>query len=128
EERARGARGERDEAERLLGEVARRREEAEEAFAAQTRDRERLQARLYAARSASERIAMRLERVREQAGAAQERRERRMRQVEVLGQQAAADAALAGEEERPQDRIAAIEQELAALDAGREERLARELV
>ena len=127
EERARVVRSERDEAERLLGEVARRREEAEEAFAAQTRDRERLQARLYAARSAGERIALRLERVRDQALAAQERRERRLRQVEVLEQQAAADAQLAGEEERPQDRIAAIERELAALDAGREERLAREL-
>ena len=127
EERARSVRAERDEAERLLGEVARRREAAEEAFATQTRDRERLQARLYAARSASERIAMRLERVREQAVAAAERRERRLRQVEVLEQQAAADAQLAGEEERPQDRIAAIEHELAALDAGREERLAREL-
>jgi chromosome segregation protein len=127
EERARVVRSARDEAERLLGEVARRREAAEEAFAAQTRDRERLQARLYAARSASERIAMRLERVREQAAAAAERRERRMRQVEVLDQQAAADAELAGEEERPQDRIAAIEQELVALDAGREDRLAREL-
>ena len=127
EERARTVRGERDEAERLLGEVARRREEAEEAFAAQTRDRERLQARLYAARSASERIAMRLERVREQAAAAGERRERRLRQVEVLEQQAAADAQLTGEEERPQDRIAAIEEELAVLDAGREERLTSEL-
>jgi chromosome segregation protein len=127
EERARTVRAERDEAERLLGEVARRREEAEEAFAAQTRDRERLQARLYAARAAGERIAMRLERVREQAEAARERRERRLRQVEVLEQQAAADAELAGEEERPQDRMAAIEKELAALDAGREERLAREL-
>src|SRR5215210_5258700 len=127
EQRARAVRAERDEAERLLGEVARRREEAEGAFAAQTRDRERLQARLYAARSASERIAMRLERVREQAGAAGERRERRLRQIELLEQQAAADADLAGEEERPQDRIAAIEQELAALDAGREERLGREL-
>ena len=127
EQRARTARAERDEAERLLGEVARRREEAEEAFAAQTRDRERLQARLYAARSASERIGMRLERVREQAVAAQERRERRLRQVEVLEQQAAADAQLTGEEERPQDRVAAIEQELATLDAGREERLAGEL-
>jgi chromosome segregation protein len=127
EERARVVRGERDDAERLLGEVARRREEAEEAFAAQTRDRERLQARLYAARSAGERIAMRVERVREQAEAARERRERRLRQVEVLEQQAAADAELAGEEESPQDRIAAIEQELAALDAGREERLTREL-
>jgi chromosome segregation protein len=127
EERARAARSERDEAERLLGEVARRREAAEEAFAAQTRDRERRQARLYAARAASERIAMRLERVREQAGAAAERRERRLRQVELLEQQTVADAQLAGEEERPQDRIAAIEEELAALDAGREERLACEL-
>src|ERR671911_612635 len=127
EERARVVRGERDEAERLLGEVARRREEAEEAFAAQTRDRERLQARLYAARSASERVTMRLERVAELADAARERRERRLQQVEVLEQQAAADAKLAGEEERPQDRIDAIERELAALDAGREERLAREL-
>jgi chromosome segregation protein len=127
EERARAVRAERDEAERLLAEVARRREEAEEAFAAQTRDRERLQGRLYAARTASERIAMRMERVREQAGAAVERRERRLRQVEVLEQQAAADAERDGEEERPQDRIAAVEAELAALDAGREERVAREL-
>ena len=127
EERARSVRGERDEAERLLGEVARRREQAEEAFAAQTRDRERLQARLYAARSASERIAMRLERVREQAVAARERRERRLRQLEVLEQQAAADADLSSEEERPEDRIAAIERELAALDAGREQRLEGEL-
>src|SRR5215207_8818408 len=127
EERARSVGAERDEAERLLGEVVRRREEAEEAFAAQTRDRERLQARVYAAQTASERIAMRLERVREQAAAAVERRQRRLRQVELLEQQAAADAALAGEHERPHDRIAAIEEELAALDAGRDERLAREL-
>ncbi|MEA2461942.1 MAG: chromosome segregation protein, partial [Actinomycetota bacterium] len=127
EERARTVRGERDEAERLLGEVARRREQAEEAFAAQTRDRERLQARLYAARSASERIAMRLERVREQAVAARERRERRLRQLEVLEQQAAADADLSSEEERPEDRIAAVERELASLDAGREQRLEGEL-
>jgi chromosome segregation protein len=127
EERARVVRAERDEAERLLGEVARRREEAEDAFAAQTRDRERLQARLYAARSASERIAMRLERVREQAEAARERRERRLRQLEVLEQRAVADADLSSEEERPEDRITAIERELAALDAGREERLAGEV-
>jgi chromosome segregation protein len=127
EERARSVRAERDEAERLLGEVARRREEAEDAFATQTRDRERLQARLYAARSASERIAMRLERVREQAEAARERRERRLRQLEVLEQRAVADADLSSEEERPEDRITAIERELATLDAGREERLAGEV-
>src|SRR5215208_6483172 len=127
EECARTVRAERDEAERLLGEVARRREQAEDAFAAQTRDRERLQARLYAARSASERIGMRLERVREQAVAARERRERRLRQLEALEQRPAADADLSSEEERPEDRINAVERELAALDAGREERLAAEL-
>src|ERR671915_46796 len=93
EERARAARGERDEAERLLAEVARRREEAEEAFAAQSRDRERIQARLFAARSAADRIAMRLERVREQARAASERRERRLRQMEALEAEALRDAA-----------------------------------
>src|SRR5215204_2984923 len=42
EERARSARAERDEAERLLSAVARRREEAEEAFALHTREREAL--------------------------------------------------------------------------------------
>ncbi len=129
EERAAVARAERDEAERLLGEVAHRREQAEEAFSRQARERERLQGRLYAARSAADRIAMRLERVREQAAAAGERRERRLRQVELLEQQAAADVALSSGEEDggTAGRIAAIEAELAALDAGREERLAGEL-
>jgi chromosome segregation protein len=128
EERAVAARAERDEAERLLTEVARRREQAEEAFATQSRARERLQARLYAARSAADRVAMRLERVREQAAAAAERRERRLRQLELLEQQAAADAELAAREEGPEQRIAAIEKELASLDADRAERLERELV
>jgi chromosome segregation protein len=127
ERRALAARVERDDAERLLAEVAQRREEAEEAFAAQSRARERLQARLYAARSAADHVSMRLERVREQAAAAAERRERRLRQLELLEQQAAADAELAARDEGPEHRIAAIEKELAALEAGREERLAREL-
>jgi chromosome segregation protein len=127
EERATAARAERDEAERLLADVARRREEAEEAFATQSRAREQLQSRLYAARSAADRVAMRLERVREQAVAAGERRERRLRQLELLEQQAAADAELAAREDGPEQRIAAIESELAELDAGRAERLEREL-
>jgi chromosome segregation protein len=122
EERARIARAGRDEAERLLGEVARRREHAEEAFASQSRNREELQARLYAARSGAERIAMRAERVREQAAAAQERRERRLRQLELLEAQALADAGDAHAE-----RIRSLERELARLDEGREQRLAREL-
>ena len=45
----------------------------------------------------------------------------------MLEQRAVADADLSSEEERPEDRITAIERELAALDAGREERLGREL-
>jgi chromosome segregation protein len=127
EQRVQAARAERDEAERRLSEVARRREQAEEAFAAQTRDRERLQGRLFAARSAAERMAMRLERVREQGTAAGERRERRLRQLEVLESQAAAEERLSAEEDGPSDRVAEIERELAELEAGREERLAREL-
>jgi chromosome segregation protein len=106
EERARAARGERDEAERLLAEVARRREEAEEAFAAQSRDRERIQGRLFTARSAADRIAMRLERVREQARAASERRERRLRQLELLEAEGARDAA-AEADPLPEDRLPA---------------------
>ena len=127
EERARTARAERDEAERLLAEVGRRRERAEHAFAEQSRERERLQGRVYAARAAHDRIAMRLERVREQGVAAAERRERRERQIELLEQQAAADASLSAEGERPARRMEAIEAELAELDAGRERRLAGEL-
>jgi chromosome segregation protein len=126
EERASSARGERDEAERLLAEVARRREEAEEAFAAGARERERLQGRLFAARSAAERIALRLERVREQGAAADERRARRVHQLEVL-EKIAADAERSSGEGGTSERIAAIERELAELEAGREERLAREL-
>ena len=127
EERARAARASRDEAERLLAEVGRRRERAEHAFAEQSRERERLQGRVYGARAAHDRIAMRLERVREQGAAAAERRERRERQIELLEQQAAADASLSAEDERPARRIEAIEAELAELDDGRERRLAAEL-
>src|ERR687895_1454906 len=124
EQRVRAARAERDQTERLLGEVARRREQAEEAFAAQTRDRERLQGRLYAARSAAERIAMRLERVREQAAAAGERRERRLRQLEVLEGQTRSEARLSSGREA--ERIQTIEREPEELEAGREERLSDE--
>src|ERR687884_596981 len=59
------ARGERDQAERLLGDVAKRREAAEEAFAAHSREREALSGAVFAARSAAERISLRAERARE---------------------------------------------------------------
>ena len=108
EGRAQAAGTERDEAERLLAGVARRREQAEEAFAAQTRDREQLQGRVFAARAAADRVAMRGERVREQAVAAEERRERRLHQLELLEQQAAVDREQSAEQEGPEQRIAAL--------------------
>ncbi|HYN49709.1 MAG TPA: AAA family ATPase [Thermoleophilaceae bacterium] len=152
EERARSARAQRDEAEKLLGEVARRREAAEEAFAAQSHDRERLQGRVFAARSAAERIAMRLERVSEQARAAAERRERRLRQLELLEAEvqraAAAEAGRVPEESLPRppeeavpgatphatweallggDRIRSLEREVRRLESDREARLRDEI-
>jgi chromosome segregation protein len=123
EEAAAAARTGRDDAERLLAAVARRREEAEDAFAAHSREREHLQGRLYAAKSAADRIAMRLERVRDHGAAAEERRERRLHQLELLETQAAdAEPGTANE-----GRIRALEDELEQLDAGLEARLAQEL-
>ncbi len=152
EERAREARAERDAAEKLRGEVARRREEAEEAFAAKSRDRERLQGHVFSARSAAERIAMRLERVSEQTRAAGERRERRLRQLELLEaearKEAAADGAPMSEERLPRppeeavpgattqaawdalppaDRIRSLEREVRRLESDREARLREEI-
>ena len=85
-------------------EVARRREAAEEALAAQSRERERLQGRVFAARSAAERIAMRLERVSEQVRAAAERRDRRLRQLELLEAEAQR-AATAEAEPLPEEAL-----------------------
>jgi chromosome segregation protein len=123
ESRAAAARAERDEAERLLDAVARRREAAEEAFAEQSRGREELQARLFAARSAAERIGMRLDRARETASVAAERRVRRLSQLELLDREAGQGAAAA----KVAGRIAELESELERLDATREERLRAEL-
>jgi chromosome segregation protein len=121
EGRARGARGERDEAERLLADVARRREEAEGAFAAHSRERERLQETLFGARAAAERIAMRLERAQEQGRVAEERARRRQHRLELLGRQAEAQP------DPPAERISALERELERLERSREERRRREL-
>jgi chromosome segregation protein len=129
ESQATSARRRRDEAERLLAAVAERREAAEQSFAAQGRARESLQTRLFAARSAADRIGMRLERARDTAATAGERGERRRSQLELL--ESAARGAAPGRDvselEDPAARVEALERELAALDAGREQRLAEEL-
>ena len=150
EERARAARAGRDEAERLMGEVARRREQAEQAFSEQSSERESIQARLFAARSAAERIALRLERVREQAQAAQERRARRLRELELLEAKALRDAGADADplpDERlprppeedggstraawdalaPVERVRSLEREIARLDTDRQARLREEV-
>jgi chromosome segregation protein len=124
EKGAAAARGDRDEAERLLSEVARRREHAEEAFAAHSREREALSGAVFAARSAAERIALRAERAREverSATAAIARRRRELETIEEIlratGGQAPAESA----------RIEELEAELRALDAERDRRLEIEL-
>ena len=150
EERAKVARSERDEAQRLLGEVAQRREQAEQAFAEQTRERERIQAGLFSARSAADRIAMRLERVRDQGQSATERGARRARELELLEAEAARDAtgeAHALPDERlprppeedggstraawdaltPSDRIRSLEREIDRLENDRQARLREEV-
>ena len=122
ESAAAAARTERDAAEELLAGVAGRREAAEQAVAAQGSEREALQTRSFAARSAAERIALRLERAREEGAAAADGAERRGKRLAELGRQAT--------EEEPDDasaRVAALEQELATLDAARDDRVRDEL-
>jgi chromosome segregation protein len=150
EKRARATRTERDEAERLLTEVAQRREQAEQAFAEQARERERIQAGLFSARSAADRIAMRQERVREQGQAASERGVRRVRELELLEAEAARDPA--GEADQlpderlprppeedggstraawdalaPTDRVRSLEREIGRLETDRQARLRDEI-
>jgi chromosome segregation protein len=120
---AAAARGERDEAERLLAEVARRREAAEEAFAAHSREREQLAGAVYAARSAAEQIGLRAERAREVERSAVSGISRRRRELEAVEEVLRTTPAAAG----GSARIAELEAELAVLDREREARLDEEL-
>ncbi|HEX8075862.1 MAG TPA: AAA family ATPase, partial [Thermoleophilaceae bacterium] len=117
------ARAARDHAERLLGAVSERRERAEEEFAAHSRRREALSGRLFAARSSEERIAMRLERAGEVArrsAAAAERVARERAALEAV-ERDDPDGSPAAE------RVAALESELAGVEADLERRLEDEL-
>ena len=147
EVRARDAAAERDEAERLLGEVARRREAAEAAFAAHNSRREQIQSRRFDAGSAADRIQMRLERVRDQGSAAEDRGRRRESQLELMEAEAAhlaeegeqmpderlpepprqGDGGEAWDVLVPAERVRALERELSRLDAKADERRAEEL-
>jgi chromosome segregation protein len=117
------ARAAADAIEAELSEVGRRREAAEEALSARSSEREALSARFYAARTASERLAMRLEAAGRVASELADRAARRRETIAQLEADAAADPGDEGAEER----IAALQAELAELAEDYQARLEREL-
>ncbi len=122
-EAAAAARVAREEAEAALTEVGARREAAEEALARRTEQREAFAQRVYGARSAAERVELRLERTRSTAEdlvASVTAREHRLKALR-------AEAAVDAPDEKGRERIAALEAELARLDAEHQQQLAREL-
>jgi chromosome segregation protein len=106
-----------------LEEVAKRREAAEEALAARSAQREELSRRAYAARGAAERIGYRAESARAAAGSVGARLAR-YREIEAA---LVAEAASDQDDPEAAQRMAGLEQSLAALDRDREAELARQL-
>lgn len=123
EEAVRGARARRDEAEQALSGVAKRREEAEQALQARSEQREELSGRAYRARAANERVCLRLESVRATATSLNERIVRHDAELTALREQAAADVV----DPEAARRVAALQQELEALERDRRTELEREL-
>ncbi len=109
--------------EKELEAVGRRREEAEEALAARSTEREALSGRFYSARTSSERLSMRLESTQRVASELAERAGRRRETIAHFEAEAAADPGDDGTEER----IAALQTELAELAEDYRARLEREL-
>src|SRR4051794_13966630 len=118
------ARAERDHAERLLTDVAKRREAAEEAFAAHSRDREALSSAVFAARSAADRISLRAERAREVERSSAAAIARRKHELEAIVELLSANG---GEMPVESARVEELEAELRVLDAERDRRLEIEL-
>src|SRR3954452_7740197 len=116
EKAAATARAERDEAERLLSAVGKRRAQAEEGVAAHSREREALSGAVFAARSAAERISLRAERAREVERSSSASIARRRRELETIEQVLEATG---GEAPAESARVEALEAELQALDAER---------
>ena len=114
---------ERDEVQGQLDAVVAERREAEEALAEQAQRRERLAVRARRAAAAADRIELRLERVADRRQQLAERIERRVEQLDELRAQAAADRP----DEAGSARIAALEEELEALERERQATLEREL-
>jgi chromosome segregation protein len=123
---ASAAREARKEAEAELGEVAARRKLAEEALAKRSEQREALARRVERARSAADRIELRLERTRETAEQVAERAQSRTRQLDALRLQAAEDQPEDADPNHP-SRIESLEHQLRELDEDRAAALQREL-
>ena len=117
--RASAARARRQQVERELEAVARRREAAEEALATRSAQREELSRRCFAAQSAGERVTYRSESVQATAIAVEARVARAQQQLDALSAAAEQPPDDAGHAER----IAALEAELAALELEREHEL-----
>jgi chromosome segregation protein len=119
ERHAESARARRDRAEERLTAVRARREAAERAFEEQGRAREALAARQFAATAAADRIEMRADRVAAIAARAAEDGERLRAELRRLEEHAGRDGSDGmGETDATAERLAHLEAELAALDAG----------
>jgi len=126
EQRVAQVRGERGEIERGLAETVERRGAAERALAERASRRDALAGRLYSARSASERLGLRGEQVSSGAQLLARRIERVEQELQALS---AAGEREAGEEAgaHVEDRVAALEAQLAELEAEREQEVEREI-
>ncbi len=124
EERVGQARSERERIESRLQATIDRRRRAESMLAERTERHDALARSLYDSRSAGERVGLRAEQV---AGAAAGLAARIARIEQELA--AATQAGASGEQQTPagEDRIAALERELAEIAAGREQEIEREI-
>ncbi len=120
------ARGQRSEVETLLAQMIERRGAAERALSERSERHDALSRRVYEARSARERLGLRAEQVATGAHALARRIARLEQELAALQD----DGTGPGESEAPlagEQRIAALEAELAAIEARREQEIGREV-
>jgi chromosome segregation protein len=123
EGKAAAARAQRDQLERDLDAVARRREGAEEALASRSAQREELSRRSFLAQAASQRVSYRLQALETSAVTIERRQRRSQSSLQALMAEADADRV----DEDAEARVASLETALAELERDREARLAEEL-
>ena len=126
ERRVAQARQGRGEIERKLQETIDRRGRAERALAERAERHDALARRVYDARSARERLGLRAEQVEGSAQGLARRIERVELELRALGE-AATRAGEDPQADEGAERIASLEAELAAIDAGREQEIEREI-